>query len=124
MADGHESLRSKRAAKRAELLKAVRSGGKTPLEQSLAEEERKEREAKLQQEREVSVALDELSSKHGGEPTKFEQAVGEVYCWWNLPAGITAKDLKVEAFASGSSLIVQVKDHVIFRKELFSCNPC
>ncbi|CAJ1356087.1 unnamed protein product [Effrenium voratum] len=52
------------------------------------------------------------------EPTRFEQAAGELYCWWSLPNGVCAKDISVTA--SGSEwLKVEVKKVLIFNKQLF-----
>ncbi|CAJ1448095.1 unnamed protein product [Effrenium voratum] len=44
------------------------------------------------------------------EPTRFEQAAGELYCWWSLPNGVCAKDMDISVTASGSEwLKVEVK---------------
>eukprot|EP00930_Biecheleria_cincta_P031986 TRINITY_DN22197_c0_g1_i1.p1 TRINITY_DN22197_c0_g1~~TRINITY_DN22197_c0_g1_i1.p1 ORF type:complete len:640 (-),score=154.29 TRINITY_DN22197_c0_g1_i1:293-2212(-) len=89
---------------------------RTPLEKQLDEEEAQEQAeaARLAQE-----DLQKLRTVRKGEPTRFEQAAGELYCWWALPAGITGKDVKVQALKGGERLMVQVRDVVIFDRPLF-----
>ena len=60
-----------------------------------------------------------LKNTRRGEPTRFEQAAGELYCWWSLPPGIVAKDIRVQTSNGGESLCVQVRDVLIFDRQLF-----
>ena len=90
--------------------------------------ERKSRLQKIIQEEEedaeaandrIMEELKRLKNTRRGEPTRFEQAAGELYCWWSLPAGILAKDINVDASNGGESLRVQVRNVVIFDRQLF-----
>mmetsp|Transcript_22179 Transcript_22179/g.50696 ORF Transcript_22179/g.50696 Transcript_22179/m.50696 type:complete len:234 (-) Transcript_22179:32-733(-) len=109
--------RATRASRRAELLKAVRSGTKTALEQRIADEEVKEKKEKDLQ---FLQGLAKACKSKGGEPDRFEQAPGEVYCWWQLPESVKAGEIKVESREAGQLLLVEVRGHSVFEKELFA----
>jgi len=63
--------------------------------------------------------LRQLQLTRKGEPTRFEQAAGEVYCWWPMPPGIVGKDVRVECTEGGARLAVSVRGVEIFRQKLF-----
>jgi len=66
-----------------------------------------EEEAEKQQIEERFLAdINLLKLTRRGEPTRFEQAAGEVYAWWALPAEIKAQDIKVKALYGGTKLTV------------------
>jgi len=96
--------------------KAKADDRRTPLEKQLDEEEAEEQ---AEAARLALEDLQKLKTARNGEPTRFEQAAGELYCWWALPAGITGKEVKVQGLNSGQRLIVQVRDVVIFDRPLF-----
>mmetsp|Transcript_97011 Transcript_97011/g.279963 ORF Transcript_97011/g.279963 Transcript_97011/m.279963 type:complete len:412 (-) Transcript_97011:28-1263(-) len=82
------------------------------LDQQAAEEKRSLAEM-------LAAEVEGLSRKPGGEPTRFEQAGGEVYCWWALPEGISARDVRVTAGGGGARLRVELLGKPIFDGRLF-----
>ena len=96
--------------------KTTNSGGnsrRSRFQQVIYEEEEEAKVAEIQ----AMEGLKKLQSTRRGEPTRFEQAAGELYCWWSLPAGIQAKDIQVSS--SGEWLTVSVRDLRIFDRQLF-----
>ena len=76
----------------------------------------KEAEAEKSKAR-ILAELKKMRETRQGEPTRFEQAAGELYCWWDLPIGIQAKEITVES--SRERLLVEVCGVRIFEKQLF-----
>ena len=62
--------------------------------------------------------LKKLQRTRKGEPTRFEQAAGELYCWWSLPVGISAKEIQVKS-SGGERLTVVIRGIPIFDRSLF-----
>ena len=89
---------------------------RTSLEKQLDAEEEAERR---NLERQADEELKTLQASRKGEPTRFEQAGGEVYCWWTLPAGIKSKDIEVQTSKGGAQLLVLVRGIPIFDRQLF-----
>lgn len=102
----------------------VASGGKdaggvdrrTARERQLDEEEAEERR---QRDLRILYELRLAQATRRGEPTRFEQAGTEIYCWWKLPAEISGKEIKVKISQAGSFLTVSVRDVVLFDRRLF-----
>mmetsp|Transcript_33466 Transcript_33466/g.77130 ORF Transcript_33466/g.77130 Transcript_33466/m.77130 type:complete len:644 (+) Transcript_33466:25-1956(+) len=90
-------------------------GFKTRLEALEAEEEAERKQMETQ----ALEQLHALKGRRKGEPTRFEQAGGELYCWWSLPPGIVSKDVKVQASNGGTRLSLEVKGITIFDRPLF-----
>lgn len=65
-------------------------------------------------------ALRRLRLRRRGEPSRFEQASTEVYCWWDVPSGVTGKDVNIEALRGGSWLRVTIKGVEVFNRKLFA----
>ena len=90
------------------------SGRRSRFQQIIHEEEEEASVAEIR----AMEELKKLQRTRRGEPTRFEQAAGELYCWWSLPAGISAKDIKVSG-SGGEWLTVSVRDVPIFDRQLF-----
>lgn len=89
---------------------------RTARERELDEEEALEaRQRKL----DALGYLQSMKSFRRGEPHKFEQAAGEVYAWWTLPAGVSGKEVKVQVSKFGGHLKVTARDVAIFDRPLF-----
>eukprot|EP00438_Fugacium_kawagutii_P034254 Skav225947 [mRNA] locus=scaffold1500:586407:588745:- [translate_table: standard] len=84
------------------------------LQQVIYEEEEEAKVAEIR----AMEELKKLQNSRRGEPTRFEQAAGELYCWWSLPPGIQAKDIKVSG-SGGERLMVSVRGVRIFDRQLF-----
>ena len=95
--------------------KASSPDRRTRLEKTLDAEEEVERQLL---DRQAIEGLGRLQARKG-EPTRFEQAGGEVYCWWTLPGGISSKDVKVQASKGGEHLLVEIKGIAVFDRPLF-----
>lgn len=90
------------------------SGRRSRFQQIIHEEEEEASAAEIR----AMEELKKLQRTRRGEPTRFEQAAGELYCWWSLPAGISARDIKVSG-SGGEWLTVSVRDVPIFDRQLF-----
>jgi len=97
--------------------KAAMSDKRTMLEKQLdAEEEEGKRHALKQK----LLGLQDLRRDRRGEPTRMQQAGGEVYCWWELPDGVDAKKIKLDVKFGGSWLTLEIEGILIFDRELLN----
>lgn len=66
----------------------------------------------------LQASLKRLAERRG-EPTRFEQAGGEVYAWWKLPDDVKASDIQVHVSDGGNHLTVTISGTPIFDQQLF-----
>jgi len=102
----------------------VAKGGKDPAphDRRTARERQldaEEAEETKQRDLRIRYELQLLQARRRGEPARFEQAAGEVYCWWNLPPEIGGREIKVKTSQGGGYLTVTVRDVKIFHAKLF-----
>lgn len=88
---------------------------RTWREKKLDAEDAQERRA---DEGRVQAQLEQLTLRRG-EPTRFEQAGSEVYCWWVLPPEVHAREIRVDCTKKGEHLKVSVRDVIVFDNKLF-----
>eukprot|EP00411_Alexandrium_monilatum_P076930 CAMPEP_0175492630 /NCGR_PEP_ID=MMETSP0096-20121207/2362_1 /TAXON_ID=311494 /ORGANISM="Alexandrium monilatum, Strain CCMP3105" /LENGTH=697 /DNA_ID=CAMNT_0016794561 /DNA_START=1 /DNA_END=2092 /DNA_ORIENTATION=+ len=115
------SDRRQRLEKARELLA---QGGKDvgPSDRRTARERQldaEEAEEKRQQDLKIRYELQLLKTRRNGEPTRFEQAAGEVYCWWKMPSQVSGREVKVRSAQGGTHMLVEARDVVIFDSPLF-----
>eukprot|EP00928_Gymnodinium_smaydae_P015547 TRINITY_DN15755_c0_g2_i1.p1 TRINITY_DN15755_c0_g2~~TRINITY_DN15755_c0_g2_i1.p1 ORF type:complete len:406 (-),score=56.58 TRINITY_DN15755_c0_g2_i1:224-1441(-) len=67
----------------------------------------------------TEVELQALASRGCGAPSRFAQASTEVYAWWNLPLGVSAKDIDVSCRDAGRRLCITIQGVVVFDQRLF-----